>query len=82
MEVTVQQQREQKEQAKLQWLRKAAKEGFDQIDRGEGIEFQSMEQLDEEIDRLAKEASEELVSTHERHVFRYRPRALRGSRGL
>ena len=44
--------REQEEQAKLEWLRKAAREGFDQIDRGEGIEFHSMEELDEEIDRL------------------------------
>jgi len=43
-------------------LRKAAKEGFDQIDRGEGIEFQSMEELDKEIDRLGREVSAELVS--------------------
>ncbi|HXJ92364.1 MAG TPA: type II toxin-antitoxin system ParD family antitoxin [Terriglobia bacterium] len=58
--------REGEEQAKLQWLRKAAEEGFDQIGRGEGIEFRSMEELDEEIDRLGKEASVELASTRKR----------------
>ena len=36
-------QREQEDKAKLEWLRAAAKEGFDQLDRGEGIEFESME---------------------------------------
>ena len=35
-------QREQEDQAKLEWLRAAAKEGFDQLDRGEGTEFESM----------------------------------------
>jgi len=34
-------QREQEDHAKLEWLRKAAQEGFDQIDRGEGVELRS-----------------------------------------
>ncbi|MGO9275217.1 MAG: type II toxin-antitoxin system ParD family antitoxin [Terriglobia bacterium] len=59
-------QREQEEQAKLEWLRKAAKEGFDQIDRGEGMEFRSMEDLDEHIDQLGKEASAQLRAERNR----------------
>jgi len=53
-------QREREDQAKLEWLRQAAKEGFDQLDRGEGIEFHSMDELDAHIDRLGEEASAEL----------------------
>jgi hypothetical protein len=49
------------ERAKLKWLRGAVKEGLDQIDRGEGIEFQSMDDLDWHIDRLGKEASAALA---------------------
>jgi antitoxin ParD1/3/4 len=33
-------QREQEDKAKLKWLRAAAKEGFDSIDRGEGQDWQ------------------------------------------
>jgi hypothetical protein len=36
-------------------------EGFDQIDRGEGIEFHSMDDLDAHIDQLGEEASAELA---------------------
>ena len=43
-------QREQEDKAKIEWLRAAAKEGFDQLDRGEGIEFESMDDLDAFID--------------------------------
>jgi antitoxin ParD1/3/4 len=59
-------QREQEEQAKLEWLRKAAKEGLDQIDRGERIEFRSTEELDEHIDQLGKEASADLSADRNR----------------
>lgn len=38
--------------AKIKWLRGAAKEGFDQLDRGEGIAFDSMDGLDAYIDKL------------------------------
>jgi antitoxin ParD1/3/4 len=54
-------QREQEDRAKLEWLRQAAKEGFDQIDRGEGMEFHSMDDLDAHIDQLGEEASAELA---------------------
>src|ERR1022692_3710949 len=36
-------QREQEDKAKIEWLRATAKEGFDQLDRAEGIEFKSMD---------------------------------------
>ena len=50
-------QREQEDKAKLEWLRAAAKEGFDQLDRGEGIEFESMDAFDAYIDKIAEEVS-------------------------
>ena len=59
-------QREKEDQAKLDWLRKAAAEGFDQIDRGEGVELLSAEDLDKHIDQLGKEASAELASERNR----------------
>ena len=44
-------QREQEEKAKLTWLRSAAREGLEQIDRGDGLEFHSIEELERHIDR-------------------------------
>ena len=44
-------QREQEEKAKLTWLRSAVREGLDQIDRAEGLEFHSIEELERHIDR-------------------------------
>jgi antitoxin ParD1/3/4 len=44
-------QREQEEKAKLTWLRSAVREGLDQIDRGEGLEFHSIEEFERHIDR-------------------------------
>jgi antitoxin ParD1/3/4 len=55
-------QRDQEQQAKLKWLRTAAKEGFGQIERGEGGEFSSMDALDETIDELGREAAEEIAA--------------------
>jgi len=54
-------QREQEDRAKLEWLRGAAKTGFDQIDHGAGIEFHSMDELDAFVDRL-EEVSAELAA--------------------
>jgi hypothetical protein len=39
----------------------AVREGLDQIDRGEGLEFRSIEELEEHIDQLGREASAELA---------------------
>ena len=48
--------RKQEERAKLKWLRGAVREGLDQTDRGEGVEFDSIGDLDRHIDRIGKEA--------------------------
>lgn len=59
-------QRESENHAKLEWLRQAAKEGFDEIDRGEGIAFDFMEELDAHVDRLGEEASSEVLVRRQR----------------
>jgi antitoxin ParD1/3/4 len=58
--------RKQEERAKLKWLRGAVREGLDQIDRGEGVEFGSIGDLDRHIDQIGKEASAELAGKGER----------------
>lgn len=59
-------QREQEDKAKIEWLRGAAKEGFDQLDRGEGIEFQSMDELGSYIDQIGEEVSKEIAAGRKR----------------
>ena len=59
-------EREQEDRAKLEWLRAAAKEGFDQLDRGEGIEFESMDDLDAFIDEIHEDVSAELAAERRR----------------
>ncbi len=59
-------QREQEDKAKLEWLRSAAKEGFDQLDRDEGIEFGSMADLTVYIHQIGKEVSAELAAERKR----------------
>ena len=59
-------QRQQEDQAKLKSLRRAAREGFEQIHRGDGIEFRSLEELEEHIDQLGREVSAELSSGRKR----------------
>lgn len=44
-------QRQREDEAKLRWLRGAAKEGFDELDRGEGLQFESVEELGTYLDR-------------------------------
>jgi antitoxin ParD1/3/4 len=48
--------RKQEDRAKLQWLRGAVKQGLDEIDRGEGMEFASMDELEDVIDRISEDA--------------------------
>jgi antitoxin ParD1/3/4 len=55
-------QREKEDKAKLEWLRAAAKDGFDQLDRGEGIEFAGMEGFDDFLDELAQEVSDQVAA--------------------
>jgi antitoxin ParD1/3/4 len=54
-------QREQEDKAKIEWLRSAAKEGFDQLDRGEGIEFRTINDFDAYIDQIGEEVSSGLA---------------------
>lgn len=53
--------RKQEDRAKLRWLRGAVREGLGEIDRGEGLEFRSIDELDRHIDQLGNEASAEIV---------------------
>jgi len=58
--------RKQEEQAKLKWLRGAVREGLEQIDRGDGLEFGSMDELEAHIDQVGKETSAELSRRNRR----------------
>jgi antitoxin ParD1/3/4 len=49
--------RKAESRAKLQWLRGAVRESLEELDRGEGIVFESVDEADNFIDRLAEEAS-------------------------
>ena len=59
-------QREEENQARLEWLRNAVKHGFDQIDRGEGIEFESSDELKDYLHLLGKEVSAEIAAERRR----------------
>jgi antitoxin ParD1/3/4 len=55
-------QREQEDKAKLEWLRAAAKEGFDELDRGEGFVFHNMDDLAAFVDQIGSEVSAEIAA--------------------
>ena len=59
-------QREQEDKAKLEWLRAAAKEGFDDIERGHYVTFRSGKEIDEIIDQLGEEARTEFATERKR----------------
>jgi len=59
-------QRELRDKAKLEWLRGAAQEGFDEIERGEGIEFDSMEDLAVYLRQVRVEVREEITAERRR----------------
>jgi antitoxin ParD1/3/4 len=52
-------QREREDRAKLRWLRGAVRQGLDEIDSGDGIEFGSIEKMGTFIDQVAEEAEAE-----------------------
>ena len=58
-------QRECEDEAKLEWLRAAAKEGFDQLDHGEGVTFGSTNDLAAYIRQIGAEVSAELAAERE-----------------
>jgi antitoxin ParD1/3/4 len=55
-------QREEEDRAKLEWLRRAAKEGFDAIDRGDFSVLNSDEDIDRFMTDIHDEVSAELAS--------------------
>src|SRR5437016_3934073 len=55
-------QREQEDKAKLEWLRAAAKEGFDAIDRGEYVTLRSYQDVEVFMRLVGEEASAELAA--------------------
>jgi antitoxin ParD1/3/4 len=59
-------QREREDKAKLEWLRAAAKEGFDDIERGDYVTLRSAAEIDDFIDQLGEEASAEFASRQKR----------------
>ena len=59
-------QREQEDKAKLEWLRAAAKEGFDDIERGDYVTLRSDKEIDDLIDQLGEEASAEFAAEQNR----------------
>jgi antitoxin ParD1/3/4 len=53
-------QREQEDKAKLEWLRAAAKEGFDAADRGDYVTLRSDQEIEGFVDQARREVSEKL----------------------
>ncbi len=56
-------QREEEDRAKIQWLRRAAKEGFDAIDRGESTALRSPSEVKAFLRQLALKSSPRNVKT-------------------
>lgn len=50
-------QRELEDQARVEWLRSAAKEGFSDIEHGRYLTLSSDREIDDLIDRLRQESS-------------------------
>jgi antitoxin ParD1/3/4 len=55
-------QREQEDKAKIEWLRAAAKDGFDAAGRGDYVALNSEEELDAFLDQIHEEVSAELAA--------------------
>jgi predicted transcriptional regulator len=53
---------EDEERAKLEWLRAAAKEGFDEIERGNYIELNSPEEIAAFVRQIGEEVAAELAA--------------------
>jgi antitoxin ParD1/3/4 len=52
-------QREREDRAKIAWLRAAAEDGFDDIERGDYVTLRSGREIDDFIDRLGEEAADQ-----------------------
>ena len=59
-------QREQEDKARLEWLRAAAGEGFDAIDRGDFVTLRSGRDIEEFVRNSGEEASAEPAANRKR----------------
>jgi|SRR5579872_1248806 len=69
-------QREQENKAKLEWMRGAVKEATESIGRGEGIEFETMDERAAYAHRICEEASAELTAEQTKRTALRWPRFL------
>jgi antitoxin ParD1/3/4 len=60
--LTLLEQQEKRDQAKLEQLRDAIREGVDEIDRGEGIRFASIDDLADYVHAIGEEVSGEIAA--------------------
>ena len=59
-------QREQEDRAKIEWLRSAAKEGFDAIERGDYTALRSGKEIDDFLEQIHEEVSAKLTAERTR----------------
>jgi antitoxin ParD1/3/4 len=59
-------QREQEDKAKIEWLRSAAKEGFDAIERGDYVTLSSEDEIDGFLQEVHEEVSAGLAAERQR----------------
>ena len=55
-------QREQEDKAKLEWLRAAAKEGFDALDRGDYVRLNSGKEIKNFLREIREEVAVEIAA--------------------
>ncbi len=59
-------QREQEDRARIEWLRSAAKEGFDAFERGDYTTLRSEDEIDDFLEQIHEEVSAELAIERKR----------------
>jgi antitoxin ParD1/3/4 len=59
-------QREREDAARIEWLRTAVKQAADSVDRGEGIEFETMDDLASYVRQVGREVSGEMARDRKR----------------
>jgi antitoxin ParD1/3/4 len=59
-------QREKEDKARIEWLRSAAKEGFDAIERGDYTTLRSEREIDDFLGQIHEEVSAELAADRKR----------------
>ena len=59
-------EREEEDKAKLEWLRAAAKEGFDDFERGDYVTITSDQELDDFFREIRQEVDAELAAERAR----------------